>query len=223
MLLPGLCPRGGAGPTVCLHADGIADPWCQRIAVRTPRIALPTRLPNVIPAHPVALHLADVGPRRQSIILLIMVSPLPTSVVVRTLARVVLLSQRGILIQAFPEMGLPTMGMIHVEGAVLAGLTRVVVGCMVVSLMSSSRRIAPNLCVAAAGFGTSRLRQLLEITLPLSLPGVPAGALPVFILGASAHAAPSLPGGLRLSMPAVEVCGQAITFPDWPRAAAIFE
>jgi putative spermidine/putrescine transport system permease protein len=61
----------------------------------------------------------------------------------------------------------------------------------------------------------------LEITIPLSLPGILTGSLLVFILSASAYATPSLLGGLRISMLAVEVFNQAITMFDWAEAAVI--
>lgn len=220
MLLLGFMPDDD-GPTLALFSEVVSDPFYQRIAVRTLRISLLTTLLSLALAYPVALHLRNVGARWQSVIILIMVSPLLTSVVVRTLAWVVLLSQRGILNQAFGAVGLPTMRMIYVEGAVVLGLTHVFFGYMVVSLMTSIRRIDENLYAAAANLGASRLRQHLEITLPLSLPGVLAGSVLVFILSASAYATPSLLGGMRISMLAVEVFNQAITSFNWPEAAVI--
>lgn len=221
MMLLGAFPKEGGGPTTSLYGAVIADPFYQRIAIRTLRISLLTTLLSLVLAYPVALHLRNVGSRWQSIIILIMVSPLLTSVVVRTLAWVVLLSQRGILNQAFGAAGLEPMRLIYVEGAVVVGLTHVFFGYMVVALMTSIRRIDENLYTAAANLGASRLRQHLEITLPLSLPGVLAGSVLVFILSASAYATPSLLGGLRISMLAVEVYNQAIGSLDWPEAAVI--
>ncbi len=220
MLGLALSPKGD-GYSFDLIASVVADPFYQRVAIRTLRISLITTVISVIIAYPVALHLRNVGPRWQSAIILVMVSPLLTSVVVRTLAWVVLLSQRGILNQAFTGVGLPPMRMLYVEGAVILGLVHVFFGYMVVSLMTSIRKIDENLYTAAANLGASRWRQHLEITLPLSLPGVLTGALLVFILSASAYATPSLLGGLRISMLAVEVFNQAITYFNWPEAAAI--
>jgi len=220
MLLLAVTGKSG-GISLDLIASVVGDPFYQGIAVRTLRISLLTTFFSLLLAYPVALHLRNVSSRWQSAIVLIMVSPLLTSVVVRTLAWVVLLSQRGILNQAFGSVGLPPVRMIYVEGAVVVGLVHVFFGYMVVSLMTSIRRIDENLYTAAANLGASRLRQHLEITLPLSLPGVLAGSLLVFILSASAYATPSLLGGLRISMLAVEVFNQAITYFNWAEAAAI--
>jgi putative spermidine/putrescine transport system permease protein len=104
---------------------------------------------------------------------------------------------------------------------VVVGLTHVFFGYMVVPLMTSIRRIDDNLYAAAANLGAGRLRQHIEITLPLSMPGILTGSLLVFVLSASAYATPSLLGGLRISMLAVEVYNQAITMFDWPEAAVV--
>ncbi|MGH6901777.1 MAG: ABC transporter permease [Geminicoccaceae bacterium] len=220
IMLLGIMPEDG-GLSLALLSSAISDPFYQRVAVRTLRISLATTVASLILAFPVALHMRHVSSRWQAILVLIMVSPLLTSVVVRTLAWVVLLSQRGIINQAFGAAGLEPIRLIYVESAVVIGLTHVFFGYMVVPLMTSIRRIDDNLYAAAANLGASRLRQHLEITLPLSLPGILTGSLLVFILSASAYATPSLLGGLRISMLAVEVFNQAITMFDWAEAAVL--
>ena len=220
IMLLGIMPEAG-GLSFDLFASVIFDPFYQRVAVRTLRISLATTIVSLILAFPVALHMRHVNSRWQAILVLIMVSPLLTSVVVRTLAWVVLLSQRGIINQAIGAFGLEPVRLIYVESAVVIGLTHVFFGYMVVPLMTSICRIDENLYSAAANLGASRLRQHLEITLPLSLPGILTGSLLVFILSASAYATPSLLGGLRISMLAVEVFNQAITMFDWAEAAVL--
>jgi putative spermidine/putrescine transport system permease protein len=221
MMLLGVTPKDGDGLSFELFGSVVSDPFYQRVAIRTLRISLATTVVSLILAFPVALYMRTVSSRWQSILVLIMVSPLLTSVVVRTLAWVVLLSQRGIINQALGAAGLEPVRLIYVESAVVIGLTHVFFGYMVVSLMTSIRRIDENLYAAAANLGASRLRQHLEITIPLSLPGILTGCLLVFILSASAYATPSLLGGLRISMLAVEVYNQAITMFDWAEAAVV--
>ncbi|MGH6884831.1 MAG: ABC transporter permease [Geminicoccales bacterium] len=221
IMLLSIMPEEEAGVSFDLFSSVISDPYYQRVALRTLRISLATTVASLILAFPVALHMRHVGSRWQSILVLIMVSPLLTSVVVRTLAWVVLLSQRGIINQAFGAAGLEPVRLIYVESAVVIGLTHVFFGYMVVPLMTSIRRIDENLYSAAANLGASRLRQHIEITVPLSLSGILTGSLLVFILSASAYATPSLLGGLRISMLAMEVFNQAITMFDWAEAAAL--
>jgi putative spermidine/putrescine transport system permease protein len=209
------------GFTLSLFARTLTDPFYQRIAIRTLRVSILTTIASLILAYPVALHLRNLRSRWQSVVILIMVSPLLTSVVVRTLAWVILLARRGIVNQALGAVGLGPLHIIYNEGAMVIGLTHVFFGYMVVSLMTSMRRIDDSLYSAAANLGASRLRQHLEITLPLSMPGVLVGSLLVFVLSASAYATPSMLGGLRISMLSVEVFNQAITAFNWPEAAVI--
>jgi putative spermidine/putrescine transport system permease protein len=220
MLLLSLYPEG-SGPTLSAFSDIVGDEYYQRIALRTVRVSFFTTLLSLILAYPVAIHLRNVSARWQSRIILIMVSPLLTSVVVRSLAWVVLLSSTGILNQALGAVHLPPLRMIYVEGAVVVGLTHVFFGYMVISLMTAMQRIDANLYTAAANLGASRWRQHLEITLPLSTPGVVSGSLLVFILSASAYATPSLLGGERISVMAMEIYDKAVTNLDWPVAAAL--
>jgi putative spermidine/putrescine transport system permease protein len=221
MMLLSVMPEEGAGLSFDLFASVVSDPYYHRVAIRTLRISLVTTLVSLVLAFPVALFMSHVSPRWQTVLVLIMVSPLLTSVVVRTLAWVVLLSQRGIINQMLQALGMEPVRLIYVESAIVIGLTHVFFGYMVVPLMTSIRRIDGNLYAAAANLGASRWRQHLEITLPLSLPGVLTGSLLVFILSASAYATPSLLGGLQISMLAVEVYNQAITMFDWPEAAVV--
>ena len=86
------------------------------------------------------------------------------------------------------------------EAAVVVALTHVFFGYMVISLLTILRRIDDTLYDAAANLGASRFRMFVEITLPLSLPGIMAGCMLVFTLSASAYATPALVGGSRMSM-----------------------
>ena len=92
---------------------------------------------------------------------------------------------------------------------------------MVISLLTILRRIDDTLYDAAANLGASRFRMFVEITLPLSLPGIMAGSMLVFTLSASAYATPSLVGGSRMTMLGVEVYNLAIQQLAWGDAAAV--
>ena len=172
-------------------------------------------------AFPVAILMRNLTSRWQSVLVLIMVSPLLTSVVVRTLAWVVLLSRNGIFNQGLGALGLPPMRLMYNEAAVVVALTHVFFGYMVISLLTILRRIDDTLYDAAANLGASRLRMFVEITLPLSLPGIMAGSMLVFTLSASAYATPALVGGSRMTMLGVEVYNLAIQQLAWGDAAAV--
>ena len=176
---------------------------------------------SLIMAYPVAILMRGLNSRWQTVLVLIMVSPLLTSVVVRTLAWVVLLSRRGIFNQILDALGLPEIRFMYNEAAVVVALTHVFFGYMVISLLTILRRIDDTLYDAASNLGASRFRMFVEITLPLSLPGILAGCMLVFTLAASAYATPALVGGSRVSVLAVEVYNLAIQSLAWGDAAAV--
>lgn len=221
MMVASVMPDSGGGLTADRFTAIFADSYDRSLIWRTLRVSLWTTLVSLAISYPVALLLRGLKSRAQAILVLIMVSPLLTSVVVRTLAWVVLLSRSGIINQALGGLGLPPLQIMYTETAVVVGLTHVFLGYMVISLLTALRRIDENIYAAAANLGASRWRMFVEITLPLSLPGVLAGCLLVFTLSASAYATPSLLGGSRSSILAVEIYNVAIQQLAWGDAAAI--
>ncbi|MFI5015556.1 MAG: ABC transporter permease [Hyphomicrobiales bacterium] len=199
----------------------LGDPYDRALVLRTLRIGVAVTALSLVMAYPVALFMRDLASRWQSVLVLIMVSPLLTSVVVRSLAWVVLLSRQGVLNQGLRALGLPDLLLMYSEAGVVIALTHVFFGYMVVSLLTVLRRIDDNLYSAAFNLGASRLRAFLAITLPLSLPGVLTGCVLVFTLSASAYATPALVGGSRNAMLAVEVYNLAILQLAWGDAAAV--
>jgi putative spermidine/putrescine transport system permease protein len=222
MMMLSLTPeKGGDFPTLHRFTQLFGDAYYQSITIRTLRIAFFTTLLSLVMAYPVAILMRGLNSRWQSVLVLIMVSPLLTSVVVRTLAWVVLLSRRGIFNQILGAWGLPDIRFMYNEIAVVVALTHVFFGYMVISLLTILRRIDDTLYDAADNLGASRFRMFVEITLPLSLPGILTGCMLVFTLAASAYATPALVGGSRANVLAVEVYNLAIASLAWGDAAAV--
>ena len=223
MMMLAITPEkaGGAFPTFARFTELFGEPYYQTITMRTLRIAFFTMLLSLVMAYPVAILMRGLNSRWQTVLVLIMVSPLLTSVVVRTLAWVVLLSRRGIFNQVLDALGLPEIRFMYNEAAVVVALTHVFFGYMVISLLTILRRVDDTLYDAASNLGASRFRMFVEITLPLSLPGILAGCMLVFTLAASAYATPALVGGSRISVLAVEVYNLAIQSLAWGDAAAV--
>jgi putative spermidine/putrescine transport system permease protein len=222
MMLLSFTPEAKSG-ALGLHryAQFLGDSYYQSVTLRTLRVGLITTFVTLIMAYPVALLMRSPNSRWQSVIILIVISPLLTSVVVRTLSWVVLLSREGVINHALAALGLPQLRMIYNESAMVIGLTHVFFGYMVISLLTALRRIDDTLYDAAANLGASRFRMFLEITLPLSLPGILAGCILSFTLAVSTYATPSLLGGSRASVLAVEVYNLAIEHLAWANAATV--
>lgn len=221
MLLSVTPDTAGHGVTLERFTKIIQDPYYQTLTLRTLRVSLATTLLSLVLAFPVAVLMRGLASRWRSVLVLIMISPLLTSVVVRSLAWVFLLSRTGIINQALGLLGVPELRLLYTEPTMVVGLTHVFFGYMVIALLTALRRIDDSLYAAAENLGAGRLRMFFEITLPLSLPGIMAGGLLVFTLSASTYVTPTLLGGSRNSVLAVETYNLAISSLDWNDAAAV--
>jgi putative spermidine/putrescine transport system permease protein len=132
-----------------------------------------------------------------ALLLMAVIAPMLTGIVVRTFAWMTLLADRGVINTTltwlgFIEKPLPLM---YGEFGVVIGLVHIYVPFMVLTLVGVIGRIDPALEEAARNLGAGRPRTFLEVTLPLSLPGILAGSLLVFALAISAYVTPVLLGG----------------------------
>src|SRR5262249_54272594 len=130
-------------------------------------------------------------------LLMAVIAPLLTGIVVRTFAWMTVLGDRGVInvtLQSIGRIDKPLRPMYNEAGRVV-GLVHIYVRFMVLTLVGVIGRIDLALEEAARGLGASRLRAFLEVTLPLSLPGILAGSLLVFALAISAYVTPVLLGG----------------------------
>ena len=130
-------------------------------------------------------------------LLMAVIAPLLTGIVVRTFAWMTLLSDRGVINTLAQWFGLAEkpLPLMYNEFGVVVGLVHIYVPFMVLTLVGVIGRIDVTLEEAARGLGASRFRAFLEVTLPLSLPGILAGSLLVFALAISAYVTPVLLGG----------------------------
>ncbi len=212
---------GGFTFTLALYRDLFTDSYNLSMMWRTLKISLITTTISLLLAFPVALYMRQASPRWRSIIALILLSPLLTSVVVRTLAWVIVLGPNGVLNDALGAIGLPSVTLIYNQIGVVIGLTHVFFGYMVLSLMTSLLKIDENLLLAASNLGASRWVILREILIPLSLPGILAGSVLVFTMSASTYATPVLLGGSSTKLIAPEIYDLAINYIEWNAAAAL--
>jgi putative spermidine/putrescine transport system permease protein len=132
-----------------------------------------------------------------ALLLMAVIAPLLTGIVVRTFAWMTVLGDRGVINTTLQALGLieKPLPLMYNEFGVIVGLVHIYVPFMVLTLVGVIGRIDRSLEEAARGLGASRTRTFLEVTLPLSLPGIVAGSLLVFALAISAYVTPVLLGG----------------------------
>ena len=166
--------------------------------VATLRIGAITTIIALLIGYPLAHWMARMHSRvGHAVLLMAVVAPLLTGIVVRTFAWMTLLSDRGVINTTAQWLGLADkpLPLMYNEFGVVVGLVHIYVPFMVLTLVGVIGRIDVSLEDAARGLGASRFRAFLEVTLPLSLPGILAGSLLVFALAISAYVTPVLLGG----------------------------
>jgi putative spermidine/putrescine transport system permease protein len=166
--------------------------------VATLRIGAITTIIALLIGYPLAHLMARMHSRvGHALLLMAVVAPLLTGIVVRTFAWMTLLGDRGVINITLQWLGLAEkpLPLMYNEFGVVIGLVHIYVPFMVLTLVGVIGRIDPTLEEAARGLGASRMRTFLEVTLPLSLPGILAGSLLVFALAISAYVTPVLLGG----------------------------
>ena len=166
--------------------------------VATMRIGAVTTIIALLIGYPLAHWMARMRSRvGHAALLMAVIAPLLTGIVVRTFAWMTLLGDRGVINITAQWLGLAAkpLPLMYNEFGVVVGLVHIYVPFMVLTLVGVIGRIDRTLEEAARGLGASRLKTFLEVTLPLSLPGILAGSLLVFALAISAYVTPVLLGG----------------------------
>ena len=168
------------------------SPWS------TLRIGLVTTLVSLLIGYPLAHWMARLHSRLgHALALMAVIAPLLTGIVVRTFAWMTILQDKGVINTTLMQWGLISrpLPLMYNEFGTVVALVHIYVPFMVLTLIGVIGRIDQQLEQAARSLGASRLRTFLEVTLPLSLPGILAGSLLVFALSISAYVTPSLMGG----------------------------
>jgi ABC-type spermidine/putrescine transport system permease subunit I len=145
-----------------------------------------------------------------------------TSYVVRTYAIVLVLGRYGIVNETLQALGITEspIKLLFNEFAVALGIVLVAVPFMVFPIYNSIAAIPPNLLTAAESLGATRFKIFYEVILPLSMPGVAAGVVIVYLFNFTSFITPSLLGGGYFDMIANLIYDQAMNTQQYPVAAA---
>jgi len=199
------------------------EPLYRQVIVRTLWIALVCTVSALLLGYPIAALMARPGHLGAKIALVCVMIPLWTSALIRSYAWIMLMQRKGVinsLLLAWDPEAKPWT-MLYTNGAVLMAMTHVLLPFMVLPIASALGSISPDLPRAALNLGAGRVRTFFSVTLPLSLPGVFAGCLLVFVMSLGFYVTPALVGGPQTLMIATLIAEQATTLLNWPFAGAI--
>src|SRR5918998_5331033 len=193
-----------------------------RIFGITLQIALVTTLATLALGYPVAYALSSTSPGRANLLMILVLIPFWTSILVRSYAWMVLLGQEGIINEALIAAGVLSepRKMLNTRLAVYLGMIHILLPFMILPLYAVMRGIDRNLLRAAGNLGAPPSAVFRRIFLPLSLPGVAAGCLLVFILALGFYITPALLGGQRDVMISMLI-QQQVTQLNWGFGAAL--
>jgi putative spermidine/putrescine transport system permease protein len=181
------------------HYQGLLEaPVYLRVLGNTMRIALIATVANVLIGYPLAHWMARMQSRLgHALVLMAVIAPMLTGIVVRTFAWMTILQDKGVINTLLIQWGVieKPLPLRYTEFGTIVALVHIYVPFMVLTLTGVIGRIDERLEQAARSLGAGRLRAFVEVTLPLSLPGILAGSLLVFALSISAYVTPSLMGG----------------------------
>lgn len=200
----------------------LGDPFTWKVIFDTVKLGFVTVVATAVIGYPLALVYLGAGPSWQRVILFVVILPLLTSVVVRTFAWIVILGREGVINQAVLWLGVtPTpLNLLQTEPGLVIALTQIEMPLLLLPLLSVMSRMDPNLRDASAGLGASKWRTLLRVTLPLSLPGLVAGAMLVFASSTTAFISQFVIGGNRLVYLPLLIWQQSLVVYNWPLASA---
>ncbi|HYY64768.1 MAG TPA: ABC transporter permease [Gaiellaceae bacterium] len=181
----------------------------------------------VLLAYPLAYYLALSGTKRKYVLLLLLIAPFLTSYLLRVLAWKVILGNQGVINTFFFWTGLrdpdhPISQLLYSRFAVMLVLGYIWLPFVALPIFVSLESLDRRLLEAASDLGASRLQAFWRVTLPLSLPGVVAAFLFVFIPTLGEFVTPSLVGGANGYMYGNQIVDLFGTgFPDWETGSVL--
>jgi putative spermidine/putrescine transport system permease protein len=200
------------------------EPLYQSVMLRTFRIAFLVTIADLLVSYPIALAIVRIKSSWvRAFLVFAVISPLLTSIIVRTYGWMVILSDQGPINRALLALGVidEPIRMLYNEFGVTIALVQVFVPFMVLSLVSAIQTIDPALEQAAASLRATPWQAFLKVTLPLSAPGVVTGSVLVFILTLGSFVTPVLLGSAKTLMAAVLIRDQILGLYVWSFAAAV--
>lgn len=198
-----------------------SDTFYAELIVNSITVSLGITLLTLVCSYPIALYLHRSSGTWRTILLVLVISPLLTSAVVRTYGWIAILSENGLVNNALGAIGAGRLRLMFNKTGVVIGLTEILMPYMILALLAGFGRLDPRVEEAASTLGATPFRVFRRIILPLTLPGIALGCLLCFVLAVSSFITPKLLGGGRVFLLATEIYDQAIVTLNWPLAATL--
>ncbi|MCW7754875.1 spermidine/putrescine ABC transporter permease PotB [Desulfobotulus sp. H1] len=200
----------------------LIDPVFLSIFLESFRISMIVTLICLVAGYPFAYGIARAPRQWRRLLLVLVIIPFWTSSLVRTYALMMLMRANGLINTWLMNLGLieTPLPMLYTEGAVLLGLVYNLLPFMILPLFAAIEKMDPKLLEAAEDLGANRFQRFTRIVIPLTLPGIIAGSILVFLPAMGLFYIPDILGGSRSILVGNLIRDQFLTARNWPFGSA---
>lgn len=227
LLIYSFCDRDEIGGVIFSLNLGnyrrVFDPIYLRIFARSIGYAGLTTVICIVLGYPMAFYIARAGAVLRNRLLLLVMVPFWTSFLIRTYAWITILKQEGLLNSFLLSAHLTSdpLSLLYTPTAVVIGLVYAYLPFMILPIYGSAEKLDNSLIEAAHDLGAGPLRAFSSVIVPLTMPGIAAGTLLVFVPSIGMFAITDLMGGAKVPMIGNVIQNQFLQARDWPFGAAL--
>lgn len=189
--------------------------------VKSLRLAFISTIICFILGYPMAYFMAQANARIRPILLMLVMIPMWMNFLLRTYAWITILSRGGILNTILTSLGFAPTDLLYTETAVILGMVYNFLPFMILPIFTSLEKMDPALLEAANDLGANNRQAFLQVTLPLSLPGVASGFSMVFIPAIATFEITSLLGGNKTNLIGNVIQQQFTVTGNWQYGSAM--
>ncbi|MCB1340687.1 MAG: ABC transporter permease [Pseudooceanicola sp.] len=195
----------------------------RRIFLITFQVSFITTALAILAGYPFAYFLAQMPPRIANLFMIAVLLPFWTSVLVRTYAWLVLLQKQGLINQWAISLGIwdEPVAMVNNMSGTLIGMLHIMLPFLILPVYGTMKAVDQDMVKAASSLGASPTRAFWSVYFPLTLPGLFAGALMVFILCLGFYITPAVLGGGKIIMVSMKIVSNIELFVNWGAASAL--
>ena len=194
-----------------------------RIFMTTFKVSIYTTGICILIGYPLAYFLSQLPSRMANLCMLAVLVPFWTSLLVRTYAWLVLLQRKGLINNWAIDAGLwdEPIKLVHNLSGTLIGMVHIMVPFLILPVYGSMKAISQDYMKASSNLGATPSQSFWQVFFPLSLPGLFAGTLIVFVLCLGFYVTPAVLGGGKVIMVSMQITNNIELFFNWGAASAL--
>lgn len=200
----------------------LMDPLYAEVLYLSVKLSFIATLICLLIGYPFAYAIASLNPKWRPVLLFLVIVPFWTNSLIRTYAIKILLGKKGLLNAVLIATGITDNGItwLYSNGAVIFGLVYILLPFMVLPLYSAIEKLDGRYLEAAADLGAGKIRTFIHVVLPLTMPGIVAGCLLVFLPAMGMFYVSDMLGGGKDMLVGNIIKRQILLVQDWPFGSA---